>query len=243
MRRKSVPTEGAAARIRPQSWMTARPTRRLLRALARNGVSARFVGGAVRDAVLGRPVSDIDLATPVPPERIQEILEAAGIKVVPTGIAHGTVTAVVPPRHFEITTLRIDVEPQGRRARVAFTDDWRADALRRDFTINALSLDPQGNLFDYVGGIADAKARRVRFVGDAETRIREDVLRLLRYYRFQAQLGFKRADRAARAACRALAPLLPTLSAERVWSELRKLLAAPDPLPVLRMMRRDGVLE
>src|SRR5579863_7676236 len=215
MRRKSVPTEGAAARIRPQSWMTARPTRRLLRALARNGVSARFVGGAVRDAVLGRPVSDIDLATPVPPERIQEILEAAGIKVVPTGIAHGTVTAVVPPRHFEITTLRIDVEPQGRRARVAFTDDWRADALRRDFTINALSLDPQGNLFDYVGGIADAK-----------TRIREDVLRLLRYYRFQAQLGFKRADRAARAACRALAPLLPTLSAERVWSELRKLLAA-----------------
>jgi len=197
----------------------------------------------VRDTLLGRKVSDVDLATPAPPQRVAAVLTAAGIKVVPTGIAHGTVTAVVPPRHFEITTLRIDVEPQGRRARVAFTDDWRADALRRDFTINALSLDPEGNLYDYVGGVADARAGRVRFVGDPETRIREDVLRLLRFYRFQAQLGLRHADRAARAACRKLAPLLVTLSAERVWSELRKLLAAEDALPVLRLMRRDGMLE
>lgn len=243
MRGEPAQIEGAGGRLKVQAWMTARPTRRLLRALTRNGIPARFVGGAVRDALLGRPVSDVDIATPAPPERIQKVLQDAGIKAVPTGIAHGTVTAVIPPRHFEITTLRIDVEPRGRHARVAYTDDWRADALRRDFTINALSLDPQGNLYDYVGGITDAKARRVRFVGDPETRIREDVLRLLRFYRFQAQLGFKLADRAARAACRVLVPLLQTLSSERVWSELRKLLTAPDPLPVLRMMRRDGVLE
>ena len=223
--------------------MTARSTRRLLRALAAGGVCARFVGGAVRDTLLRRAVSDIDLATPAPPRRVLTVLRAAGIKVVPTGLAHGTLTAVLPPRHFEITTLRVDVEPQGRRARVAFTADWRSDALRRDFTINALSLDRRGCLYDYVGGVADAQAGRVRFVGDPQTRIREDVLRLLRFYRFQAQLGLTRADRAARAACRELAPLLPTLSAERVWSELRKLLGAPDPLPTLRMMRRDGVLE
>ena len=222
--------------------MTEAPTRRVLGALAAGGVAARFVGGSVRDALMGRPVSDIDMATPAAPELVTALLQKARIKVVPTGIAHGTVTAVVKPRHFEITTLRRDVEPQGRRAVVAFTDDWRVDAERRDFTMNALFLDPDGTIHDYVDGLADAAAHRVRFVGDPETRIREDVLRLLRFYRFHAQLGRPPADRAARAACRKLAHLLQTLSAERVAAELLKLLAAPDPLPTLALMREDAVL-
>jgi poly(A) polymerase len=229
-------------RIEPQPWMTEAPTRRVLGALAAGGVAARFVGGAVRDALMGRPVSDIDLATPASPETVTALLQKARIKVVPTGIEHGTVTAVAKPRHFEITTLRRDVEPQGRRAVVAFIDDWRVDAERRDFTMNALFLDPDGTLHDYVGGLPDVKARHVRFVGDPETRIREDVLRLLRFYRFHAQLGRPPADAAARAACRALAALLPTLSAERVSAELLKLLAARDPLPTLALMAEDAVL-
>jgi poly(A) polymerase len=230
------------ARIAPQLWMTEAPTRRVLAALAAGGVAARFVGGAVRDALMGRPVSDIDIATPAAPELVTALLEKARVKVVPTGVEHGTITAVTKPRHFEITTLRRDVEPQGRRAVVAFIDDWRVDAERRDFTMNALFLDPDGTLHDYVGGLADVESRRVRFVGDPATRIREDVLRLLRFYRFHAQLGRPPADEAARAACRALASLLPTLSAERVSAELLKLLAAPDPLPALSLMSEDAVL-
>jgi poly(A) polymerase len=230
------------ARIAPQTWMTEVPTRRVLGALAAGGIAARFVGGAVRDALLGRPVSDIDLATPAPPEVVTALLQRARIKVVPTGIEHGTVTAVAKPRHFEITTLRRDVEPQGRRAVVAFIDDWRVDAERRDFTMNALFLDPDGTIHDYVGGLADVETRRVRFVGDPATRIREDVLRLLRFYRFYAQLGHPPADEAARAACRALVSLLPTLSVERVSAELLKLLAARDPLQALTLMTEDAVL-
>jgi poly(A) polymerase len=230
------------ARIAPQPWMNEAPTRRVLGALAAGGVTARFVGGSVRDTLLGRPVSDIDIATPAAPEAVTALLQKARVKVVPTGIAHGTVTAVAKPRHFEITTLRRDVEPQGRRAIVAFVDDWRVDAERRDFTMNALFLDPDGTIHDYVAGLADVAARRVRFVGDPETRIREDVLRLLRFYRFHAQLGHPPADEAARAACRKLAHLLPTLSAERVAAELLKLLTARDPLPALVLMREDAVL-
>lgn len=222
--------------------MTEEPTRRVLAVFADAGLTARFVGGAVRDAVLGRTVLDIDIATPVPPSEVMALMNKAGIKVVPTGIDHGTVTAVVRPRHFEITTLRRDVETMGRRALVAFTEDWAKDAERRDFTMNALFLDPDGTIHDPVGGLADLRAGRVRFVGDPETRIREDVLRLLRFYRFFAHYGRGMADAAARAACRALVPLLPTLSAERVAAELLKLLAAPDPLPALRLMAEDGVL-
>ena len=222
--------------------MTEAPTRRVLAALAAGGIAVRFVGGAVRDALMGRRVSVIDIATPAAPEVVTALLEKAHVKVVPTGIEHGTVTAVAKPRHFEITTLRRDVEPQGRHAVVAFVDDWRVDAERRDFTMNALFLEPDGTLHDYVGGLADVEARRVRFVGDPTTRIREDVLRLLRFYRFHAQLGAPPADEAARAACRALASLLPTLSAERVAAELLKLLAARDPLPALSLMREDAVL-
>ena len=229
-------------RIAPQPWMVEPATCAVLAALLAGGVEARFVGGSVRDALLGKRIGDIDIATPASPERVIELLEKAGIKVVPTGLAHGTVTAVVPPRHFEITTLRRDVETYGRRARVAFDADWAADAARRDFTINAIFLTPDGTLHDPVGGLVDLRARRVRFVGDPATRIAEDVLRLLRYYRFEAHFGNGTGDGPARAACRAAAHSLPLLSAERVAQELAKLLETPDPIAVLRMMQEDGVL-
>src|SRR5712692_7328610 len=197
------------SRIAPQPWMDEPPTRALLDALAQAGIAARFVGGVVRDALLGRPIADIDLATPSRPEEVVAALAKAGIKVVPTGIEHGTVTAVVnsrgPPRHFEITTLRRDVETDGRHARVAFDADWAEDAARRDFTINAIYLDPDGTLYDPVGGLADLAARRVRFVGEPARRIAEDVLRVLRYYRFTARFGSGKGDPAARTACRAAA--------------------------------------
>lgn len=235
-------------RIAPQPWMVEPATLAVLGALAAGGVEARFVGGSVRDALLGlavpgsSPRTDIDIATPASPERVIELLEKSGIKVVPTGLAHGTVTAVMPARHFEITTLRRDVETYGRRARVAFDADWAADAARRDFTINAIFLAPDGTIHDPAGGLADLRARRVRFVGDPATRIAEDVLRLLRYYRFEARFGTGSGDGQARAACRAAVHLLPTLSAERVAQGLIKLIETPDPIAALQMMREDGVL-
>ena len=229
-------------RIAPQPWMVEPATLAVLAALSAGGVEARFVGGSVRDALLGRLIGDIDIATPSPPERVIELLRKARIKVVPTGFAHGTVTAIVPPRHFEITTLRRDVETYGRRARVAFDADWAADAARRDFTINAIFLAPDGTIDDPVGGLSDLRLRRVRFVGDSATRIAEDVLRLLRYYRFEARFGTDVGDQQARGACRAAAHLLPTLSGERVAQELVKLLETPDPIAALQMMQEDGVL-
>jgi len=229
-------------RIDPQPWMVEPATLAVLRALAAGGAEARFVGGSVRDALLGQRIGDIDIATSASPERVIELLEKARIKVVPTGLDHGTVTAIVPPRHFEITTLRRDVETYGRRARVAFDADWAADAARRDFTINAMFLDPDGTIHDSVGGLPDLRARRIHFVGDPATRIAEDVLRLLRYYRFEARFGTGGGDTQARAACRAAAHLLPTLSGERVQQELIKLLETPDPLVGLQMMQDDGVL-
>ena len=235
---------GNLLRIEPQPWMTDLVTLSVLEALSAGGAQARFVGGSVRDALIGRQIGDIDIATPATPERVIELLEKRDIKVVPTGLAHGTVTAIAgtPPRHFEITTLRRDVETYGRRARVAFDADWAADAARRDFTINAIFLDPDGTVHDPVGGLADLRARRVRFVGDPATRIAEDVLRILRYYRFEARFGTGLGDPPARAACRALAHLLPNLSAERVAQELVKLLETSDPISALRMMLEDGVL-
>jgi poly(A) polymerase len=232
------------SRIEPQPWMLDPTTLAVLEALAEGGAAARFVGGSVRDALLGLRIGDIDIATPARPERVIELLEKRGIKVVPTGLAHGTVTAIAgtPPRHFEITTLRRDVETYGRRARVAFDADWAADAARRDFTINAIFLDPDGTVHDPVGGLADLRARRVRFVGDPATRIAEDVLRILRYYRFEARFGSGFGDPPARAACSALAHLLPNLSGERVAQELIKLLETSDPVAALRMMAEDGVL-
>ena len=225
-----------------QPWMDEAATRQVLQAFAAEGVEARFVGGAVRDALLGLQVGDIDLATPAAPQDVMDLLQKKGIKVVPTGLSHGTITAVVPPRHFEITTLRRDVETFGRHARVAFDADWAADAARRDFTMNAIFLSAEGRIFDPVGGLADLRKGRVRFVGDARKRIAEDVLRLLRYYRFEAWFGRGSGDEEARAACRAAKDLLPRLSAERVAQELLKLLAARGPLAALEMMQRDGVL-
>lgn len=227
-------------RLTPRRWMTEPATRAVLKAL---GGEARFVGGCVRDTLLQRRIADIDIATPLLPEEVMRRLAAARLKAVPTGLAHGTVTAIAGGRPFEITTLRRDVETFGRHARVAFTADWEADARRRDFTMNALYLAADGEVFDYHGGIADLRRGKVRFVGDPETRIREDVLRLLRFYRFLAWYGKGAADRKARAACRALAPLLPGLSGERVEAELLKLLAAANPLPSLSMMAKDGVLD
>jgi poly(A) polymerase len=223
-------------------WLTEPAVRQLLAALAAVGIEARFVGGCVRDTLLGLEPGDIDLATPAVPEAAMAALQKAKIKALPTGLAHGTVTAVIPPRQFEITTLRRDVETFGRRAKVAFDAGWKEDAARRDFTINAIYLAPDGTIFDPVGGQADLAAHRVRFVGDAATRIAEDVLRILRYYRFEARFGGGNGNPAAREACRSAIGQLPTLSAERVARELTRLLESPDPARALSLMQEDGVL-
>ncbi len=204
---------------------------------------ARLVGGVVRDLLAGRPLSDLDLATPEPPQTVLERLRAHRIKVVPTGLAHGTVTAVIGGRPFEITTLRRDVATDGRHAVVAWTDDWRQDAARRDFTINAMSLGRNEALHDYFGGAADLAAGRVRFVGDARARIEEDALRILRFFRFQARYGTGEPDQDALGAIGGGVPLLALLSAERVWSELRRLLPACRPMPSIRLMQALGVLD
>jgi poly(A) polymerase len=204
---------------------------------------ARVVGGAVRDTLAGRTVAEIDLATPRMPDQVIEALQAAGIRAVPTGLDHGTVTAVADRRGFEITTLRRDVETDGRHAVVAFTDDWQADAARRDFTINAMSLTRTGEVFDYFGGIADLRTGVVRFVGDPATRIAEDYLRILRYFRFFARYGAGAADPCALAAIRAGVPGLSRLSVERVWNELARILSAPDPRAAVALMEEAGVLE
>jgi len=232
-----------SARLEPQTWMTAPETRAVVAALTARGTQVRFVGGCVRDALAGRPVKDIDLATPDLPETVTELLRAADIKAVPTGLDHGTVTAVVGHRPFEITTLRHDVETDGRRAKVAFTDDWEADAARRDLTFNAMSCSPDGSLFDPFGGRADLAAGRVRFVGDPRARIEEDYLRLLRFFRFQAHYGRVPPDAETLAVARELAPRLDSLSGERIRSELLRLLSAPDPVPVLAVMVDGGLLQ
>ena len=203
----------------------------------------RYVGGAVRDTLLGLAVKDIDMATPLEPHAVIERLTAAGIRSVPTGLAHGTVTALTAGGPVEITTLRRDVSTDGRHATVAFSQDWQEDAARRDFTINALYADPRDlTVHDYFGGLDDLAARRLRFIGDAEQRIREDYLRILRYFRFQARFGSLPADAAAEAACSALAPGLKGLSRERIASELLLLLALPDPAATVLRMADLGVL-
>ena len=202
---------------------------------------ARVVGGAVRDTLLGLPVADVDLATPLPPQQVVDRLEAAGIKAVPTGIAHGTVTAVADGRPYEVTTLRRDVETDGRHAVVAFTDSWREDAARRDFTINALYADPaSGELFDYFDGLADLDARRVRFIGDPLQRIAEDHLRILRFFRVHARFG-DTVDPDGLAACAARANDLMALSRERIAAELLKLLVAPKAVEVVQLMVGHGI--
>ena len=210
-------------------WMEEASVRRLLAALAQGGIAARFVGGCVRDWVLGRSISDVDLdlAVDKPPETVMRTLEAAKIKVVPTGIKHGTVTAIVEGRPFELTTLRRDVETDGRRAVVAYTDDWLEDAGRRDFTFNALYADPGGAIWDPFDGRADLANGKVRFIGDPDQRIAEDRLRVLRFFRFHAWYGRLPFDGPSFDACRRNAAALSGLSGERVRKELLRTLEAP----------------
>ncbi len=204
---------------------------------------ARVVGGAVRDHLLGLAVKDVDIATVHPPETVMGRLKGAGIKAIPTGIAHGTVTAILPRGPVEITTLRHDIATDGRRATVAFASDWREDAARRDFTMNALYADAAtGHVHDYFGGRADLAIGRVRFIGDAATRIDEDHLRILRYFRFLARFGVADAGAADYAACVDKAATLTLLSRERVADELMKLLGTADPVPALRLMVEGGIL-
>jgi poly(A) polymerase len=197
-------------------------------ALARDlGGEIRFVGGCVRDALWRRKVEDTDMASTLPPEVLAQALRKNGIKVVPIGIDHGTILAVFDGQPFEITTLRRDLETDGRHATVAFSDDWEADAARRDFTINSLYADASGRIYDYLGGAADIKARRLRFIGRAEERLAEDYLRALRYFRFMATLDIEEADDEALSACKNAAENLRQLSGERIWREMKKLLVAP----------------
>jgi poly(A) polymerase len=227
-----------------QPWLIAAASRRVLAALTADGRPARFVGGCVRDGLLGRELSgrEIDLATAERPDQARALLEAKGFRVIPTGLAHGTVTVVTQTQGFEITTLRRDVATDGRHATVEFTDNFEADAARRDFTINAMSCDQDGRLFDYFGGRADLAAGRVRFVGQAAQRIEEDHLRILRFFRFFAHYGRMPADAEALQACAEAVPMIAHLSGERVQVEMMKLLAAADPLPALRLMGETGVL-
>ncbi|PYD77195.1 CCA tRNA nucleotidyltransferase [Novacetimonas pomaceti] len=203
---------------------------------------ARLVGGAVRDLLCGRAVADMDLATAVAPEDVMARLRAAGIKVVPTGLSHGTVTAVIDGRPHEITTLRRDERTDGRHAEVAWTSDWREDAARRDFTINAMSCDRAGHVHDPFGGREDLAAHRVRFVGDARARIAEDALRILRFFRFDARYGGEVPDEEAMQAVTVLAPMVERLSVERIWSELRRILTGPRVERALALMEAGGVL-
>jgi len=223
-------------------WLGEKQLQRLLAALSDGGEEARIAGGAVRNALIGQPVADIDIATTCLPEETKRRAEAAGFKTVPTGIEHGTITAVAGGKAYEVTTLRADIETDGRRAKVSFGRDWKLDAERRDFTINALYAEADGTVVDLVGGIADIEARRLRFIGDAEARIREDYLRILRFFRFFAWYGDGRPDAEGLKACARLKEGLGQLSAERVWSELKKLLSAPDPSRALLWMRQAGVL-
>jgi poly(A) polymerase len=203
---------------------------------------ARMVGGAVRDWLAGCRVADVDFAVPLAPEAVMARAAAAGLKAVPTGIAHGTVTVVAAGHGFEVTSLRRDVATDGRHAVVAFTDDWEEDAARRDFTINAMSAARGGRVYDYFGGREDLAAGRVRFVGEARLRIAEDYLRVLRFFRFFARYGHGAPDEEAVAAVTALRDGVKGLSAERVWSEVKKILEAPEPVPALRLMVQTGVL-
>ena len=230
------------ARLGEAAWLHEGPVARLLALLDRDGEEARVVGGAVRNALLARPVAEIDIATTALPAEVMRRATAAGARAVPTGIDHGTVTVIIDHHPVEVTTLRQDVETFGRKARVAFGRDWRADAERRDFTINALSAAADGQVYDYVGGLADIAAHRVRFIGDAHKRIEEDYLRILRFFRFHAYFGEAAPDAAGLHACIKARAGLDMLSRERVRMEVLKLLLAPHAAPTLAVMTEAGLL-
>ncbi|MEM8616357.1 MAG: CCA tRNA nucleotidyltransferase [Pseudomonadota bacterium] len=225
-------------------WLTASATQKVMAALeAAKPGCARFVGGCVRNTIMRRPVDDIDIAVQLTPQESLDALSAAGLRAVPTGVEHGTVTAIVDSEPFEITSLRRDVETDGRRAVVAFTDDWNEDAQRRDFRLNALYADAKGEVFDPVGqGYGDALAGRVIFIGDADERLREDYLRILRFFRFNAWYGAE-IDPEGLAACGRQKDGLTKIARERLWKELKKLLAAPDPTVSVTAMNESGVLD
>jgi poly(A) polymerase len=225
-----------------ESWMRAGETCAVMGALLASGGGARFVGGAVRNALLNREVGDIDIATPLLPAEVTRRFESAGITALPTGIEHGTVTAIAGGKAFEVTTLRRDVSTDGRRATVEFSNDWAEDAGRRDFTINALYASPDGELFDFTGGLADLDAGCVRFIGEASARIREDYLRILRLFRFHAWYGKGEIDGEGLRAAAAGRSGLQRLSGERIQKELLRLLEAENPVPSLRAMAATGIL-
>ncbi len=224
-------------------WIKDPPLIKLLTILNSDGLNAKMVGGCVRDSLLGREIIDIDLACSLAPEASMARLDSANIKVIPTGLKHGTITAVIDKSHFEITTLRRDVVTDGRHAKVAFTDNWAEDAKRRDFTFNALYLDGDGSLYDPCNGLADLNVRHVRFIGDADQRIREDALRILRFFRFAAQIGGSTLDSEGLQACIRNMDLIDNLSGERLTQELFKILGARNLLPVIRVMADCGILE
>ncbi|UTO27961.1 CCA tRNA nucleotidyltransferase [Bartonella harrusi] len=233
---------GIRQNFKDVKWLQHGDIQTLLRILSFGGEEARIVGGAVRNQLLGQPISDIDIATTCLPQQVIVRVEEAGFKAIPTGIAFGTVTVVSPSCSYEITTLRSDIETDGRHAKVAFGRDWKKDARRRDFTINALYCDADGHLYDDVGGLNDIASRTVRFIGIAENRIREDYLRILRFFRFFAWYGAGRPDAQGLKACVGLKDGLRKLSCERIWGEMKKLLAASDPTRALLWMRQSGVL-
>lgn len=227
-------------------WLNSHGVRSVMAAIQAGGGLARVVGGAVRDALLGREVRDIDFAVNLPPEEVMRLLKTAGIKVVATGLAHGTVTAVVEGKGYELTTLRHDVETDGRHAKVAYTTDWKADAARRDFTFNAMYLDENNCIVDHFDGRSDLASRRIRFIGDPDERIQEDYLRVLRAFRFMAQIGTPECpafiEEQSLSACCKFAGALTSLSAERLWHELHLLLSSKNPVPACKLMIVGGVL-
>jgi poly(A) polymerase len=235
-------TSDATPSVAGEAWFNDAALQRLLSLLNADGGGARVAGGAVRNALMGLAVADIDVATTLLPQDVVERADAAGIKAVPTGIEHGTVTLVIDGTPFEVTTLRRDIETDGRHAKVSFGTDWQADAERRDLTINALYADASGAVVDLVGGLPDIEKRVIRFIGDASQRIAEDHLRILRFFRFFAYYGSGRPDADGLRASARAKDRLSTLSGERVWSETKKLLAAPDPSRALLWMRQAGVL-
>ena len=223
-------------------WLRNPGLQRLFAVIAESGGEARVAGGAVRNALMKLPVADIDIATTLPPRRVQEACEHAGFKAIPTGIAHGTVTVIVDHHPYEVTTLRADVATDGRRAIVAFHENWAADAARRDFTMNALYCDSKGRIYDFIGGYLDTLHQKVRFVGKPAQRIVEDYLRILRFFRFHAQFGKGAQDRAGLAACARAARQIDNLSAERIRQEMLKLLTAPGAVSTLKIMARGNIL-
>nr|WP_246787503.1 MULTISPECIES: CCA tRNA nucleotidyltransferase [Bartonella] len=223
-------------------WLHDEGLQKLLHCLSENGEEARVVGGAVRNQLLGYPVNDIDIATTCVPDEIIKRASENGFKAVPTGYEHGTITVVVKDHSYEVTALRADIEPDGRRAKVIFGRDWKTDAKRRDFTINAIYADANGKIYDDVNGLADIETETLRFIGTAEERIREDYLRILRFFRLYAWVGKGRPDAEAIKACARLKDGLLQLSAERVWSEVKKMLSAPDPTRALLWMRQAAIL-